>query len=568
MVNINDFKILNEKSLYCFKLFENDIEKDFSKMSDVQKARFGFYFLMLSKICDLQDVSDIMPLITDMDFNSTVFGIRNEDCGVDAVYFDEENKVISIFNFKYRENFNKDKQQSLNESFLTTKFIQAILTENTGSLKGNLKNYADKIIDKFDGKDVWKLKLYIVSNEPKELSTNIPELSNLKELYDLEIISIGLEKISQMISLRPSAINAVLHVDRDDLFPFSEDNISSSKSYIIKIHANELLRITCDNPDYRNDYAMEDYSLLNNTNMDFGVLFDNVRGFVVRSKFNKNIVNTLKNEPSKFFMYNNGLTITAEDIVSDSTNGGKKFKLTINNFQIVNGGQTLRTIHEFKKSDSLNIDNYLANCQLLVRIFKTSKGIDVKNKIAEYTNSQNKISIIDLKSLASEQIQIEQYLSTKGIQYKRKSGDLGNITSNKYSKQISMERLGQILCANWGLPEKCSNQKKAIFEEYYEELFINNFDLTSLDSLIDSFYEIKQEYKKLEKFDYFDQKNFYIIYLRSLPNSCFKTTREKIEFLEKELHEFKVEDDRADSRKLIMMSFREKLKEDYLKHSK
>ena len=133
MANINDFKILNEKSLYCFKSFENDIEKDFSKLSDVQKARFGFYFLMLSKICDLQDVSDITPLITDMDFKSTVFGIRNEDCGVDAVYFDEENKVVSIFNFKYRENFNKDKQQSLNESFITTKFIQAIRTENTRS---------------------------------------------------------------------------------------------------------------------------------------------------------------------------------------------------------------------------------------------------------------------------------------------------------------------------------------------------------------------------------------------------------------------------------------------------
>lgn len=566
MTNINDFKILNEKCLHYFELFEKDLDKDLSSISDIQKARFGFYFLMLSNLCDLKDISDITPLITDMDFNSSVFNVRNEDCGVDAIYFDEENNVISIFNFKYREKFDKDRQQSVNESFITAKFIQAIQNEKTNTLKGILKEYANKIIEKYNGKEVWKLKFYIVSNESRELSTKISEFSNLEELYDLEIITIGLEKISQMITLRPSAINAVLHVDSDALLPFSEDNISSSKSYIIRINANELLRITCNNQEYRNDYSMEDYSLLNNTSMDFGVLFDNVRGFIAKSKFNKNMAATLEKEPSKFFMYNNGLTLTAEDVISIPTNGGKKFKLTINNFQIVNGGQTLRTIHDFKQLDNRNIENYLANCQLLLRIFKTSQEIDTKNKIAEYTNSQNKISIIDLKSLANEQIQIEQYLSEKGIQYSRKSGDIGN-TSSKYSKQISMERLGQILFSNFGFPEKASNQKKAIFEKYYDDLFVKNFDITKLDILVDSFFEIRKAYKKLEQYDYSDQKNFYILFLKTLNNELLDTNEKMIKFFEMALSKFKTPDDRADSRKLIMVSFKEKLKEDFLSYS-
>lgn len=189
MTNINDFKILNEKCLHYFELFEKDLDKDLSSISDIQKARFGFYFLMLSNLCDLKDISDITPLITDMDFNSTVFNVRNEDCGVDAIFFDEENNVINIFNFKYREKFDKDRQQSVNESFITTKFIQAIQNEKTNTLKGMLKDYADKIIVKYNGKDVWKLKFYIVSNESKELSTKISEFSNLEELYDLDNIA-------------------------------------------------------------------------------------------------------------------------------------------------------------------------------------------------------------------------------------------------------------------------------------------------------------------------------------------------------------------------------------------
>ena len=63
--------------------------------------------------------------------------------------------------------------------------------------------------------------------------------------------------------------------------------------------------------------------------MDFNILFDNVRGLIINSKYNDNIYKTLEDEPSKFFMYNNGLTIIATDIISEDTNANKKIKLTI-----------------------------------------------------------------------------------------------------------------------------------------------------------------------------------------------------------------------------------------------
>ncbi|MBR2506170.1 MAG: AIPR family protein [Bacilli bacterium] len=565
MANINDFKILNEKCKHYFTLFENENGKKFPNLNETQRMRFGFYYLMIGNICDIKDISDITPLITDMDFNKNICTEICEDCGVDAVYLDDESNIINIFNFKFREKYSSDKQQSINESMITTKFIHAIQNENCTGLNGKIKIAAEKIIELNNSKDIWKMKVYIISNENKELSGSIPEFENLKDLYDLEMVTIGLEKISQMLSLRPAPINAILHIEKDSLLPFSEDNLSTAKSFVIRISANELLRITCDNAEYRNDYSLEDYTKLYDTNMEYGVLFDNVRGFVVKSKFNKTMSQTLEKEPSKFFMYNNGLTITADDITSEDTNGKKKVKITITNMQVVNGGQTLRTLHEFKKLDKKNIDNYLANCQLLIRVFKTAKDNVTKNRIAEYTNSQNQISIIDLKSLASEQIQIEQFLAEKGVLYSRKTGDLGYMSENyEYKKQISMVKLGQILIAINGYPEKASNQKKAIFEDYYRDLFVEKFDIEKIEEYIDNYQNVKTAYSKLQDYTYSEQKVFYILYLNELDRCKFDSVNGLIEFFESVLKDFKTDDKRADSRKLIMVSFKEELKEKYI----
>lgn len=562
MANLNDFKLLNLKCKKYFDLLEKELGQELNLPSEKHKERFGFYLLMLESICDIKDISDIVAIITDQEFNSLVFDIRDEDFGIDAIYLDEEENYINLFNFKYREKFNEDKKQSINETFLSTKFTNAIIAEKTQGLTGKLKSFTDIIIKKLSSNDIWKLRLHVVSNDNQVLDVNSPEISQLKDLYGLETITYGLNTIANLMSIRPKPVNAVLHLDKEAILPFVESSLSSSKSYIVRISASDLIRITCDDAGHREDYRMEDLQELSDHNMDFDLLFDNVRGLIVRSKYNDNIFQTLKEEPTKFFMYNNGLTITADDIISEDTNANKKIKITIKDFQVVNGGQTLRTLHRFNRLDKDNITKYLSNCELLLRIFKTSVANNTRNKIAEYTNSQNAISNIDLKSLSAEQIQIEQFLDEHDIIYARKIGDTGISDKKTYLHKISMEKFGQILFSMQGSPEKASNQKKQIFDKYYNQIFNEGrFDLSKSAQYVTKYFEIKHAYDSNSK-DYAvtDQKIFFIIYMDQQLDT---SVNEKIDLLENTIESYTPDNgkDLSPARKLIQTKFREYLDE-------
>jgi len=557
MANVNDFKLLNMKCRTYFDILEKGVNTAIKLPTEGHKERFGFYIFMLESLCNIKDVSDIVDLITDAEFNDAVFGKKDDDYGIDAVYIDDENNQINIFNFKFRTSYNADKQQSVNEAFLSTKFTNSIISENTNGLSGKVRRMAGEIIKRLNSNDIWKLRLYAVSNESKELDISSSEIMQLKELYDLETMPIGLDTISKIMSIRPKPVDAVIHLEKDSILPFVESSLSSSKSYIIRISANELIRITCNNAQYRSNYKMEDLSVLFNTEMEYDLLFDNVRGLIARSKYNDNIFGTLKEEPSKFFMYNNGLTITANDVISEDTNANKKVKITVKDFQVVNGGQTLRTLHKFNQQDKDNIIGYLSNCELLIRIFKTATENNIRNKIAEYTNSQNAISSIDLKSLSSYQIQIEQFLEEHDIIYARKIGDTGVSPSKDYVHKISMEKFGQILFSIQGHPEKASNQKKQIFDKYYNQIFgEQNFDITKSADYVNRYFEIKKEYDSLGGFEGTDQRIFYILYIDGKLDSDLA---DKIKLLESAIKNYRLKESVSDARKLLQTKFKEKL---------
>lgn len=558
-VSINDFKLLNIKCQKYFDLFSKT--NNFTQVVGDTKLqqRFGFYFFMLESLCNERDIDKISDYITDTEYNSHVSGQRNDDHGVDAFFIDDEAKEIKLFNFKFRENYKADQKQSFNEAFVSTKLVNCIMNDSTDGLEGKLRSYVNSANERLNGNDVWKLSLYMISNEAVPIEQDESAIQQLKNFYDMEVISVCLPQIASIMSIRPAPINAELIIENDALMSYSENSISTSKSYVVRMNAADVIRMTCRDVDLRQDHNCENIDQLSNQKIDFGVLFDNVRGLVQRSRYNAAIAKTMREEPEKFFMYNNGLTIVAEDIKAQPVNGNRKVRISLTGVQVLNGGQTLRTLHDFNAADKSNIIDYLSKSEILVRIFNASSS-ETANKIAEYTNSQNSISNVDLKSLSTMQIQLEQLLDEHEIIYSRKNGDTGMDDKKDYRYKISMEQFGQVLFAIQGNPEKSSNQKQHIFGKYYDDIFDDKkFNISQAPEIIEKYFDIKKVYaQSTDSIQKIEQKIFYIIYMVNIRkdwsyNQCIDT-------LEQVLVSFDTGGmNITDARKMIQVRFKEYL---------
>ncbi|EOC3628585.1 AIPR family protein [Enterobacter hormaechei] len=566
MATITDFIILNKKLEKYFRLL-CDITgyNEAEKLSDTSKKRFGFYLYILENVCDIDGDNDgIIDSIIDSDFNKRFFDEKINDSGMDAVFIDEDKKCVKLFNFKYRETFNSDKTQCLNDNFISTKFLNLCLSKDNKQFNKypeKLKSKLNKLNDIFlRPKDIWDVTLYQVSNEAQEVREIDAELENLSSLYQIKIESLALPTISQFMSIRPKDINASMILSKDALMCYSEDNKATAKSYILRIRCDEIIRITSDNEKLRLEKNLENISILADSSIEYGVLFDNVRGFVKNSKYNPNIGATIKDNPTKFFMYNNGITMVANSISAINLAGNHSMRLDINGFQIVNGGQTLRAIHKFNKDNKDNINNYLCQAEVLLRIFMPDIESNDIHKIAEYTNSQNAIKSSDLKSLSAEQIDIERYLSEHGIEYIRKSGDTGNDDSRHYDYMIKMETFGQILKAISGYPDKSTNSMKDIFEKDYDSLFIKNFKIEKSPDLIIDYYNIIKSYKA-SNYRGNQIKYFYVLYLKA--KGVNDSYINMINKLEKCIDDYKA-DDMSIVRKMGLSGFKEYVNEIFI----
>ncbi|GLK47178.1 hypothetical protein GCM10017620_01510 [Brevundimonas intermedia] len=131
------------------------------------------------------------------------------------------------------------------------------------------------------------------------------------------------------------------------------------------------------------------------------LLEQNVRTFLqARTKVNTGIIRTLETAPEMFFAYNNGLTATAAGITTAPLPGGGLGIASIDNLQIVNGGQTTASI--LYASDSQRRDRRADLSRVFVQmklsVVNPDRLEDVVPLISRYANTQNKISEADFFS--------------------------------------------------------------------------------------------------------------------------------------------------------------------------
>lgn len=130
------------------------------------------------------------------------------------------------------------------------------------------------------------------------------------------------------------------------------------------------------------------------------LLEQNVRSFLqFTGKINKGIRKTIIDEPHMFLAFNNGIAATAETLQIDKSGDGSNFVISkVTDFQIVNGGQTTASIyHTYKKEKNVDIEKIFVPVKLTI-VKNKPKFSEIVSRVAEYANTQNKVSVSDLSS--------------------------------------------------------------------------------------------------------------------------------------------------------------------------
>jgi hypothetical protein len=204
------------------------------------------------------------------------------------------------------------------------------------------------------------------------------------------------------------------------------------------------------------------------------VLEKNIRRFLgLRNSVNESIRATLLNpeENRNFFFFNNGITIVCTRF---SYNGlqDKDWKVRLEHMQVINGGQTCKTIHETlrnlpeEEKKRLRLDQVFA----MVRLYEIGEeGIDsLVTDITRATNSQSPVDLRDLRANDTIQRQLEIQVTELGYHYKRKR----DTALNTDPKTITNSAAAEAVMAIWRKkPHVARFQQTQLFSKYYEEIF-------------------------------------------------------------------------------------------------
>lgn len=273
----------------------------------------------------------------------------SNDGKIDAIYWkDEKENIIYQIKMDFIEISDISAMRKNYLEFVTKGKISAPETSDLLSFCQNNKK---------EIKREKRCKVVTISNNNKEEKNITPDFIYKKYF---ENIFINREN-GVNLSLSINQENGITKLsNKGDIFAY----LTSAKDFIDDL-------IHCEN--------------INKKENLYKLFYDNVRGNL---GLNKEIENTIYNEPNNFVKYNNGVTVTGSVEYIDETT-----TLIVKNPIINNGQQTIWNL----------VDKYpnIEDINLLI-IVKNEVTYETKGKISRYTNSQKLIKPLDLLSLNSK----------------------------------------------------------------------------------------------------------------------------------------------------------------------
>jgi hypothetical protein len=211
---------------------------------------------------------------------------------------------------------------------------------------------------------------------------------------------------------------------------------------------------------------------LMNTHGD-GLLDRNIRRFLgVSNRVNSRIANTLLSpqERSNFYFYNNGLTMICRKL-SFSSLRQAHFQVKVEGLQIINGGQTCKTIQQVL-GEGFDREAY-ASTFVMVRLYQLDESDDqFGHAITHATNDQTPIELQDLRANDEIQQRLALDLAQLGYTYKTKRDNQPGTETTITSKQAAIAML-----AVWRRkPHLARFAESRLFDTYYRQIFTKDIN--------------------------------------------------------------------------------------------
>lgn len=185
------------------------------------------------------------------------------------------------------------------------------------------------------------------------------------------------------------------------------------------------------------------------------------------NRVNADIHRTLADPNSRenFYFFNNGITIICKSFRHNALQGAN-FQLKLENMQVINGGQTCKTIQQTLNSPDLFPD--YENTYVMVRVYELADDDQgFVTDITYATNSQNPVDLRDLRSNDELQKNLELGMKDLGYTYKRQREE-GGVGSNVITSSIAAEAT----LAIWReKPHQAKFRRKEHFGKLYEDIF-------------------------------------------------------------------------------------------------
>jgi hypothetical protein len=166
-----------------------------------------------------------------------------------------------------------------------------------------------------------------------------------------------------------------------------------------------------------------------------------------------------------FYFYNNGITMICRKFRHNALQG-ENYQLKIEGMQIINGGQTCKTIQQTLNEPALFAN--FSDVYVLLRLYELAdEDQDFVRDITYATNSQNPVDLRDLRSNDEVQQQLEIGISNLGFSYKRQREDTSS-GSNTITAHIAAEAT----LAVWRrMPQQAKFRRKEHFGKLYPTIF-------------------------------------------------------------------------------------------------